>query len=192
MRRGLFGRVARLSLVLLCGACASRKEEAAPPPATQASAPTPEAAPMAVTLECEMSVAPRLRVGEPVELKFKLRNATSEPLSVLTWQTPLEGLFNKYLKVTRDGAEVSFSGPTMKRGDPGADAYVTLEPGAAKEATVEISLAYDFTQPGNYRIEFRNHLMDVAPKGAALPRPLPEHQSATLKCPVVETVLAAQ
>jgi peptidyl-Lys metalloendopeptidase len=57
-------------------------------------------------LECELSVPARLRAGEPVPLSFRLTNRSAQPLAVLTWHTPLEGLLSNALEVTRDGAPI--------------------------------------------------------------------------------------
>jgi peptidyl-Lys metalloendopeptidase len=121
---------------------------------------------MSESLNCSMGVRERLAVGEPVELLFRLSNSTSQPLYVLTWHTPLEGLLNRCLRVTRDGAELAYRGEMMKRGAPVASSYVTLAPGASVEAKVELSQAYDFKVPGKYRIEFPGPLMDVATRKA--------------------------
>lgn len=58
-----------------------------------------------------------------MELLFRLSNSTSQPLYVLTWHTPLEGLLNRCLEVSRDGTELSYRGEMMKRGAPVASSY---------------------------------------------------------------------
>jgi hypothetical protein len=142
---------------------------------------------MGTSLECALSTsAPQVRQGEPVEVVFRLRNPTAQPLYVLNWHTPLEGLLSNCLKVTRAGAEIPYQGPMFKRGDPDAESYVTLAPGASVEEKIEASLAYDFSQPGTYRIEFRGPLMDVATRQAEVPRPLGQHRALPVQCPAVE------
>jgi hypothetical protein len=154
-------------------------------------ATTNEGAEMATTLECKLSVAPRVRAGEPVEVAFQLRNPTARPLYVLDWHTPLEGLLNNIFLVTRDGVEVPYAGPMLKRGDPQADDYVTVAPGTSVDAKVEASLAYDFTQPGTYRITFRGPVMDVATQQPEVPHTRERFQSLPVQCPAVETTVAA-
>jgi hypothetical protein len=186
MTRGRISGVALCCLIIGSGACASRKEEA-----TVGTTPGKEGMATALALDCTLSVPPRLRVGEPVEVHFRLGNSTAQPLYVLTWHTPLEGLLSNHLRVTRDGTEIPYEGPMFKRGDPEAEAYVTIAPGASAEAQVEASLAYDFRQPGRYRIEFRGPLMDVTPNGAEVPRPLAQHRAVPVQCPAVETTIVA-
>jgi hypothetical protein len=144
---------------------------------------------MAMTLDCTMSVPPSLKAGEPVSLRFQLTNPTAQPLFVLDWHTPFEGLLNNFLQVTRDGTEVPYQGPMLKRGNPEANDYVTVPAGKSMEASVEVSLAYDFSQPGRYRIAFRNELMDVTSNQADVPRITDRFQSMPVKCPAVETTI---
>jgi hypothetical protein len=144
---------------------------------------------MAMKLECSMSVPARLKVGEPVELRFQLRNPTASPVFVLEWHTPFEGLLANFLRVTRNGQDVPYQGPMMKRGDPSAEEYVTLQPGASAEAQVEVSLAYDFQQPGHYRIAFRDSLMDVVTRQAEVPHTRERFQPLPVQCPAVETTI---
>jgi hypothetical protein len=144
---------------------------------------------VATKLDCTMSVSPRLKTGEPVELRFQLGNPTAQPVFVLEWHTPLEGLLANFLQVTRNGQEVPYQGPMMKRGDPGAEEYVAIQSGASVEATVEVSLAYDFTPPGHYRIAFRDQLMDVVTNQAEVPRPRERFQPLPVRCPAVETTI---
>ena len=186
MTRRLVGGITLLCLAVLGGACASRKEGTDMPAAGGTEGTT-----LAAPLRCELSVAPRYKVGEPVNVTFKLTNPTAQPLYVLNWHTPLEGLLSNCLKVTRGGVEIPYQGPMFKRGDPDADSYVALAPGAAAEQKIEASLAYDFSQPGTYRIEFRGPLMDVATRQEEVPRPLARHSATPVQCPAVETTVEA-
>jgi peptidyl-Lys metalloendopeptidase len=155
-----------------------------PPPAPKQ--PSPPA-----SLQCALSVAASHKAGEPVELTFRLTNPTERPLFVLKWHTPLEGLKNNFLEVTRAGTPVEYQGPMFKRGEPQAGDYVTVAPGATVQAKIDASLAYDFSKPGTYRISFPGPLRDVAALQSELPRPLANHQALPVQCPAVETVITA-
>ena len=144
---------------------------------------------MATTLECALSAPATVKAGEPVEVVFRLSNPTSQPLYVLDWHTPLEGLLNNIFQVTRDGAEISYAGPMLKRANPGADDYVAVAPGATVEGKVNVALAYDFTQPGRYRIAFQGRLMDVATQQAGLPHTMDGFRELPVKCNEVETTV---
>ncbi len=166
------GLVLGLLVAVTGGACASAQKEK---PA------------MEMELECSMSVAPRVRAGEPVLVRFQLTNPTSQPVYVLNWQTPLDDVPSNSLEVTRDGVEIPYQGPMFKRGDPEAEDYVAIAPGASASAEVEVSLPYEMREPGRYRIAFRNQLLDVTAQQAEVPRPRAQHRAVTVRCPAVET-----
>lgn len=187
MTRGHVGRIALLTLAITGSGCATRKEETAPP----ADARTQEEAAVAKTLECALTGPAQVKAGEPVELVFKLTNPTKEPLYVLKWHTPLEGIRNDIFQVSREGAaaELSYGGPMMKRAPPDASSYATLAPGESVEGRVDVAPAYGVQEPGTYRITFRGPLMDVTSDKAKVPALAGDYHDVALKCPeVVVTV----
>lgn len=118
--------------------------------------------------------------GSPVTIGFTLENRSSEPLWVLKWSTPLEGIWGAIFEVTRDGKEIPYQGPLSKRGDPSREDYVRIAPGESASAELDLAQAWDFSAPGTYRVEFVGHLHDVAPEGETLPRPRDAHRSMDL------------
>jgi hypothetical protein len=126
-----------------------------------------------------------------VPLLFKLTNRSAQPMFVLKWHTPLEGLLSNALEVTRDGTPVPYEGRMVKRGAPGVDDYAAIASGASVENEVDVALGYDLKQPGTYRITPRGRLMDAATQKEGLPRALDQFQEQSLKCPTVETTLVA-
>ena len=83
----------------------SKREHTPPPQATAGGARHGDDAGL-----CDER-APEVKAGEPVEVVFQLSNPTAQPLFVLDWHTPLEGLLNDFFEVTRDGTELSYRGP---------------------------------------------------------------------------------
>jgi hypothetical protein len=165
-------RAALLAVAVGSAACASKREAAAV---------------SNVPLACELSVAPRVAPGEPMLLRFRLTNRTAQPLYVLDWHTPLEGLLSRMLQVSRAGQDIPYQGPMMKRGDPGADDYRAIAPGASVEESIDVGLAYETQAPGRYRIAFAGPLRDVVTSPSEVPRPLDKHQPMAVQCPAVET-----
>lgn len=185
MRRNV-GWILLSCLAMSSVACPSPKKATtmSPPPTPQQTSPTD-------SLQCTLSVAASHKVGEPVELTLRLTNPGARPLFVLKWHTPLEGLKNNFLEVTRAGTPVEYQGPMFKRGEPQAGDYVTVAPGATVQAKIDAALAYDFSKPGAYRIAFPGPLMDVASLQSEVPRPLAQHRAMPVQCPAVETVITA-
>jgi hypothetical protein len=125
----------------LLGACAST-------PAAPGVDPSP--AGLSATLEAPES----LPNGEEVKVQFTLTNHAPEQLYVLSWYTPLEGIFGEIFQVARDGQPIAYEGPLVMRGDPLPENYVRLEPGASVSAEVDLATGYDFSAAGEYTIEF--------------------------------------
>jgi len=63
--------------------------------------------------------------------------------------------------------------------------------GASAEEKLKASLAYDFSQPGTYHIEFRGPIMDVATQQVHLLYPFASHNAVRVQCPAAETTVVA-
>lgn len=98
---------------------------------------------------------------EPVTLHFDLSSNNNCDMYVLTWHTPLEGLYNRYLTVTVGGEEVPYRGIMAKRGNPSADSYILLPAGGTVSGTVDICDGYSTEERGRYSVELSTRLMDV-------------------------------
>lgn len=136
---GLFCAVVALGWLL--GACA-------PTPTAPAVDPSP------VGLNAILEAPSSLPSGEAVKLQFTLTNHSPERLYVLDWYTPLEGILGEIFGVERDGQAIPYEGPLVMRGDPLPENYVRLEPGASVSAEVDLATVYDFSQAGEYTVEF--------------------------------------
>ena len=141
-------------------------------PATGASADAPAKSPVRYRLTAQEVY----QAGSPVPVSFEIVNVSSEPILVLQWYTPLEGLWGKILKVTRDGEAVQYRGPLAKRGPINRDDYSRIEPGKSAKEDVDLSKPYDLSAPGTYRVEFIGQVHDVSKDEAAIPRGLESQQ----------------
>jgi len=190
MNRRLVSWIALGCLALGSGACAHKETPDMAPQQTQG--PNTAVRP-STPLQCMLSVPAKLKTGQPVEVTFRLSNPTAQPQYVLNWNTPLEGLKNNILEVSLVGtdSELPYQGPMFKRGEPSADNYVTVAPGATVEGKIDASLAYDFSKPGTYRIAFRGPVLDVTTKQAEVPRPMDQHRAMPVECSTVETTISA-
>lgn len=128
------------------------------------------------------SVSCRLEAQAPTSIRFELTNGSDSPVHVLKWNTPLEGWKGTVLRVTRDGEELPYGGPMLKRGDPPADAYVEIPAGGKVDATVDLAQVYDMSRPGTYKVEAEGDLFDVTDRA---PRPRDQHQPLALDCGAV-------
>src|SRR4051812_518519 len=118
------------------------------------------------TLEARLFSAADYKSDEPVNMTFELTNSGAEDLYVLTWYTPLEGLFSDCLKVERDGDKVPYDGPLPKRGNPTEENYVLVPAGQTVSKEVVVSHAYDVNTPGNYDVELNTEVKDLLTVGS--------------------------
>ena len=117
-----------------------------------AGAPASLDSPLVATIEAPES----LPTGAVVNVSFTLTNTSSEGLYVLNWFTPLEGLAGDIFRVRRDGVSLPYRGMQVKRGVPTSESYVWLDAGGSVSAEVDLAEGYDFSQAGEYTIEFRS------------------------------------
>ncbi|MCA9092889.1 MAG: hypothetical protein KDA68_05350 [Planctomycetaceae bacterium] len=103
-----------------------------------------------------------------VPLKFILTNTGSEDLTVLTRNTPLDGLITDCLEVTVDGKKVEYDGPLVKRAPPSSREYKVIKAGASLEVEFTVSDAYDTSKPGVYKVKLKTPILDARPKQAKL------------------------
>lgn len=100
----------------------------------------------------------------PVQLLFELTNNNDCDVYVLNWHTPLEGMYNRFLKVTVGGTDVPYRGIMVKRGPPSAESYVLVAAGETVRASVDIREGYSTETCGRYSVLLSTRLMDVVPK----------------------------
>jgi hypothetical protein len=137
-------------------------------------------------IRCELSIAKTLPRAQPAELVFTLTNAGDDIVQVLNWQTPFEGIKAAMFTVIRDGANVEYHGPMLKRGAPRKESYLVLKPGEQRRATINLSNGWDVDAPGDYSVEYSAQLFDVVAGTASVPRSLDEFNAVTPKCNAVK------
>ncbi len=138
-------------------------------------------------LRCTLKAPARVPLGEPVLLEFSLHNDSNAALQVLTWKTPFEGWFGSYVRVLRDGIELTYQGPSAKRSKPARNAYIAIAAHQSSRAQVDLSLPFELNHIGRYRVEPQLILFDVttaAPK--SLPRSPDQLSSHPLECNPVD------
>lgn len=109
-------------------------------------------------------VESNLAIGDPVEIKFQVTNSSSEAITFLPWQTPLEErLTANCLKVVFNGEELPYMGMMVKRRPPTEEDMITLKPGETTDATIDIADSYDFSRAGKYTIQYFERYMAKVP-----------------------------
>ncbi len=108
-------------------------------------------------LESRIDVARTdLRTGDDVQVRLTLRNAGDAPLSLLRWETPVDGIQDEIFEIERDGQSVAYLGRHYKRPAPTRQDYLTIPAGGARVFDVELTADWDFSQPGAYSVRYRS------------------------------------
>ena len=113
--------------------------------------------------------------GEPIMVSFLLENHAQEPLYLLKWYTPLEGIAGDIFMVFYNGKALPYEGILASRGNPKPDSYIMIEPGKGVTTEVDISKVFDFSHQGTYTIKFRSpQISNVAYSEAGMATTLDE------------------
>jgi heat shock protein HslJ len=97
-----------------------------------------------------------LPTGAVVKVRFTLTNISSEGFFVLKWFTPLEGLAGDIFRVRLDGVDLPYRGKLVKRAPPISEDYVWIDAGGSVSAEVDLAEGYDFSQAGQYTLQFQS------------------------------------
>ena len=93
--------------------------------------------------------------AEDIMFQVSITNPGNDPIKILRWLTPLDGVKGPLFIVSRDGNPVEYLGPIYKRAAPTEQDYTTLTPGETLASEVNLSTLYDFSTSGNYKISFQ-------------------------------------
>jgi len=130
-------------------------------------------------IRCDLSVAKTSRIDAPLLLNMTLTNESSDPLFILTWQTPFDGWRGEFLALSLAGQALEYQGIKVKRGAPAPSDYLQLQPGQQASAEIDLTQAYLLNQRGQYRLDYTAPLLDVSQKPTEPANPL------QLDCPTL-------
>jgi len=130
---------------------------------------------------------------DKLKLTFSLTNDSDQPISLLKWNTPLEGFSNDILNVKTKGKRVVYLGKIVKRGPPTAADYASIAAGASVSADFDLAEVYDIYEQGEFSVEFNADMLsshaigyekEVAARKAVSPKNV--YRSETLRFKLVE------
>lgn len=145
--------------LLFCVSCSQSMnktvtKDTATPEATQEATSNPATQKLTARLE----IAPVIKRGDSIGLKFTVYNNTGSPKKFCKWHTPFEPLMSKYLDITdAQGNEAQYKGPMAKRVmPPPASSYITLAPKDSISVSVNLLRAYEITKPSKYTLRYNS------------------------------------
>ena len=105
-------------------------------------------------------------------VEFVLTNNGTEPVTLLTWETPLESELSQDVFVITPGDDgnrnlysrpATFSGRLFKRGDPTAKDFIEIGAGQTVSAVVPLAEYYQLSEQGTHHVSFRGALHYQSP-----------------------------
>jgi peptidyl-Lys metalloendopeptidase len=150
----LVGSVVSLSLL---GACAPENEGAPTESAaiSEAHGVDQELSAQLKNLEVSLSAdKASFKASESALVSVTLRNASGKTAKLHKKFTLAEGVEEPLFAVARDGKQVNYEGPHIKRGPVSEEDYLSLKPGESQTWTVDLAESYDLSKTGDYSIRF--------------------------------------
>ena len=141
-------------------------------------------------LSCSLVAPAVLPTGGPVPLRFGIHNGGPHGVKVLRWNTPWEGQWAApFVTVSRNGTDLAYHGPMIKRGAPQAEDWFSLPAGATITTVVDAAVVHDLGQAGSYAVMPHLWLLDVM-SDATRARPAGEPAAPRqLDCPSIAITL---
>ncbi len=98
----------------------------------------------------------------------EITNTSNRTVRMPAWQLPGQFLQADLFTVTRDGRDVGYQGPMIKRGLPQAADFVILRPGQTYRTSVDLSAFYDLSRTGEYTVAFKAPLQHASLAGGEM------------------------
>lgn len=92
--------------------------------------------------------------SQEVFVTVTISNPTNQPVKVLKWFTPVDGVEEPLFAVTRDGQPVDYIGRLYKRPAATDKDYISLNAGESISSTVNLGEYYDLSVSGQYEISY--------------------------------------
>lgn len=93
-------------------------------------------------------------------LKYTISNTSDKSITILKWNTPIEGINANIFNILSDDIPVLYTGKLIKRGNPRPEDYVTIKPNEVISGEVNLEDAYYISKSGDYSIVLNTVIPD--------------------------------
>ncbi len=112
-------------------------------------------------INCKLNITTEQHIVNGVFIDFILLNQSDNDLSVLTWNTPLEGFHSNLFIITDQYDEqLVYHGPRPKRTGPTVIDYQLIRAKGNVATLLDLSSVYDLI-PGNYTLQLNKKTLQV-------------------------------
>ena len=109
-------------------------------------------------MHCDLDIDQATGVGKPVMLRLTLSNTFIQPVEVLQYYTPFEGILGDIFYIHYGDEVLSYRGPLVKRGPPTDEDWLLLETDESLTTEVDLSSAWNLGRSGDYTLRLRNDM----------------------------------
>jgi hypothetical protein len=104
-----------------------------------------------------MAIPEPVKAGNPITLKFTVRNPSSKELKFCKWHTPFEGFIAAFLDITdANGTAAQYKGAMAKRiMPPPEESYIKVPAGDSVSVEIDLLKGYNITTPGKYKVVYQ-------------------------------------
>jgi hypothetical protein len=112
-------------------------------------------------ISCKLNITTEQHIVNGIFIDFILLNQSDNDLSVLTWNTPLEGFHSNLFIITDQYDErLVYHGPMIKRTVPTAIDYQLIRAKGNVATLLDLSSVYDLI-PGSYKLQLNKKTLQV-------------------------------
>jgi len=114
-----------------------------------------------IDISCDLSASQQPNSADEVMINFRITNNSEQSLKLLTWYTPLEGLFSDlFLVKDSEGHLINYHGIMVKRNKPQESDYLLLTKGFEHQVKINLALGYAF-KAGQYQVMLKDKPLQV-------------------------------
>ena len=116
-------------------------------------------------IRCKLNIAAEQNIIDGIFVDFILLNQSENDLSVLTWNTPLEGFSSDLFIITdKHGARIPYHGPVINRSTPTSVDYQLIRAKGNVATLLDLSSAYSLAL-GDYKLQLNKKTLQVIENG---------------------------
>lgn len=95
--------------------------------------------------------------NEDVNVTFRFTNDGASAVAIPNWMLGASNIDRSFIRVTRDGAPLEYTGALVKRAAPTINDMVIVQPGESIDVGFELSAFFDMRAGGQLEVEFVNN-----------------------------------
>lgn len=100
------------------------------------------------------------KASDALTVKLTFTNTSAKTIRFLNWNTGFDGFNANIFRIIKNNEPVMYIGRVVKRGNPRAEDYVTLNAKESKSVTLNLAEAYAIYDISSYSVQYHAVLLD--------------------------------